>query len=180
VDLVVHGIGAFVAQVRHAQDGVADLDLLPAIPAGFLDGRPATMVAMGERRFQGTVELGWSLGHVRFVRKDVQRRAWTRAEIEHPAIILPDSLDGVWRTQTRDISAGGALLAHAEALPLGMKFELLIDVQDDDQGQLRAPGRVIRAPGAGLRAVRFEDVGPAERLRLARLVAVQHVKRPRD
>jgi hypothetical protein len=175
VDLLIAGVGNLVAIVRRAHDGVADLDLKPPIAAGFLDGRDATLVAMGDRRIEGVLEVGWARGHVRFIRRDIQRRAWTRASVEHPAVLLTERLDSIWRVRTVDLSAGGALVNDADTLPLGARLEVHVQVEEGDD--VRAPGRVVRAPSPALRAVRFEALDDAERLRLARLVALEHVRR---
>jgi hypothetical protein len=175
VALLVDGVGTLHAFVRGARNGVADLALDPPVPAGFLDGRAATLVAIGDRRLEGVLELGWSRGHVRFLRSDVQRRAWTRAPVEHEALVITDRLDAMWRARTVDLSAGGALLGEAADLPLGAHLELLLQVEGD--ANVRAPGRVVRAPSERLRAIRFEALSHQERLRLARLVAVEHVRR---
>ena len=176
ISLEVDGVGPLPARVWRAAPGVADLELTAKVPTGALDGRDATMVVCTGTRLVGRLEVGWRPGHVRFLRDDVQRREFPRADLEVPALLLPDQLTGVWRTRTLDVGAGGVLVSEAGDVPLGARLDVLLDLHDDDE-TVRARGRVVRAPAAALRAVRFEALGDEERLRLQRIVALEQVRR---
>jgi hypothetical protein len=176
VDLVVEDVGVLQARVRTAFEGIADLDLVPAAPAGFLDGCTATLVAAGGDRVDGTLEVGWTPGHVRFTRNGVaQRRLFTRVEVEREVLLVPDRLQAMWRATTHDLSAGGALLGNVSQLPLGARLELHLGLGADEE--LRARVRVIRTPGDALRVILFENLTEEQRTRLVRFVAEEHVRR---
>jgi hypothetical protein len=178
VSLVIEGVGPMSARVWRAAPGVADLEIPPGLPTGALDGREATMVVVTGKELEGRIEVGWRPGHVRFVREDVQRREHDRVEIVVPALLLPDQLTGMWRTETRDIGIGGVLLGDAGDVPLGARLDVLLDLPHEGAGaSVRARGQVVRAPGAALRAVRFEELADGERARLQRAVTLEQVRR---
>lgn len=166
------------ARVWRARPGVADLEVGKGVHTGALDGRETTMVVVNGKQIEGRLEVGWRPGHVRFLREDVQRRAHPRAEVAVPALLLPDELTGMWRTVTRDVGVGGALLADASDVPLGTRLDVLLEMPDEVDAQtVRARAQVVRAPAPSLRAVRFEVVSDAEREQLQRFVAVEQVRR---
>jgi hypothetical protein len=176
--LYVEDVGVFDVRVRHAHAGVADLDMDPALVGG-LDGRDARLVAPGGGGIDGRLALGWAPGHVRFTRDGVQRRHFTRVEVDLPALLVPERLDGMWRASLRDISAGGGLVADADTLPLGARLEVQLELDDPDaeDGPLWTPGRVIRAPGSSLRVVRFEGADVRTKARIQRWVLLELIRR---
>lgn len=177
--LYVEDVGVFTVRVRTAHAGVADLDMDPALVGG-LDGREARLVAPTGGAVDGRLTLGWGPGHVRFTRAGIQRRHFTRVAVDLPALLVPERLDGMWRANLRDISAGGGLVADADTLPLGARLELQLDLEGepgDEVGTIWTPARVIRAPGSNLRAIRFEGADLRTQARIQRWVLLELIRR---
>lgn len=173
--LHVTGHPPLPVHVMRASEGVADLTPLGRRPQLPPDGSQAVLEAQGGRRVEGDV-VHMEGGALRFVRALPRRRVAVRAPITLPALLVPERLDGLWRSRTLDLSAGGALVADAESVPLGAKVTLVLDVEEDP-ADVEVNGQVVRAAGRSLRAIRFEAVRPGDRLRIARLVALEHLRR---
>jgi hypothetical protein len=176
VQLVIKGVGTVPARVRRALAGVADLEVGTNVPTGALDGREAVLIAATGIELDGSLEVGWQPGSLRFVRTGVQRREHVRTPVERPAVLVPEQLTGIWRAVTRDIGTGGTLVADVAGVPLGARMDVLLELGDDESA-VRAEGRVIRAVGTSMRAVRFEALQAPDRLRLQRFIAVEQIRR---
>lgn len=178
--LVVEDVGVFDVRVRHARNGVADLEMEPALVGG-LDGREARLIARGGQGVEGRLTLGWGPGHVRFTRDGLQRRVFTRVAVTLPALLVPGHLDAMWRAEARDLSAGGLLVADADALPLGARLDVQLELrdpepEDGETSSVWAPARVVRAPGSNLRAVRFEGHDLRTQARIQRFVLLELIR----
>lgn len=100
-----------------------------------------------------------------------QRRAHARVDVVRPVAIIPDGFTVGWLNgTTRNVSAGGLLVAGADALEHGDRLRVRIELdREDDLLDLLA--RVARAEDRyGLRGLRLEGVGAAERERIVRYV----------
>jgi hypothetical protein len=93
-----------------------------------------------------------------------ERRDVTRAPVVRPVIVKRPA--GEARTFALDVSAGGILLAGPSDLMVGE----LIDLQLDLDEPLTARAQVVRDAPNGMKGLRFEALGGADRDRLERFV----------
>ena len=100
-----------------------------------------------------------------------QRREDARIDLVRPVAMVPDGFRVGWLNGfTRDISAGGVLVAGAEALEAGDRLRLRFELDSEDD-LLDVLARVVRADDAwGLRGLRLEGVTDRERERIVRYV----------
>jgi hypothetical protein len=110
-----------------------------------------------------------------------QRRRAARVDIALLASVTPLAQDGTPEGDehqffTRDVSIGGFAL-DTRRVPMVNGSLLRFTVTLPDLTQVGGTGRVVRA-ARGLCGVQFEDVAPADRLKLAGFLVAQQRARP--
>lgn len=186
--MLVPRVATVEAMVVRAVDGAAELALVgtPAVPVRFLNRRRATIVPLsGDDRVDGTLLAVPGAGGavrddvVHFVQRVVPfaarrtpaRRDHARIDVVRPVAMVPDGFRVGWLNGfTRNVSAGGVLVAGAEALGAGDRLRLRFELEtEEDLIDLLA--RVVRADETwGLRGLRLERVPERDRERLVRFV----------
>jgi hypothetical protein len=189
VRVIVPSVASLEAVVVRAVEGAAELavvDTREGVPARFLHRRRATIVPLtGDSRMDGTLlAVPGSGGRVRedllhFLqavvpfapRAEPQRRGTARIDLVRPVAMIPDGFKVGWLNgYTRNVSAGGVLVAGADALAEGDKLRLRFEL-DDEEDLVDLLARVVRADDSwGLRGLRLEGVSDAERERIVRFV----------
>lgn len=187
--VIVPSVATLEAVVVRAVEGAAELavvDTRVGPPARFLHRRKATIVTpAGDGRMDGTLlAVPGTGGRVRedllhFLQAVVplaprakpQRRDAARIDLVRPVAMIPDGFKVGWLNgYTRNVSAGGVLVAGADALHEGDKLRLRFELDDEDD-LVDLLARVVRADDAwGLRGLRLEGVSDAERERIVRFV----------
>jgi hypothetical protein len=188
VRVLVPRVATVEAVVARVVPGAAELALVhrPEMPLRFLHRRKATIVPMAaDRRVDGTL-LAVPDGDGR-VRDDVlhflqavvplaprraaQRRDFARIDLVRPAAIIPAGFQVGWLNGfVRNVSAGGVLVAGADALESGDRLRLRFEL-DDEEDQIDLVARVVRADDdGGLRGLALERLTEAERERIVRFV----------
>jgi hypothetical protein len=188
VRVLVPRVATLEATVVRAVTGAAELALTatPDVPLRFLHRRKAAIVPLaGDNRVDGTLlAVPGPHGRVRddllhFLKAVVplapprapQRRDEVRIDLVRPVALIPDGFKVGWLNGfTRNVSAGGVLIAGADALEAGdrlrMRFEL-----DDENDLIDLLGRVVRADDAwGLRGLQLERLTDHERERIVKFV----------
>jgi hypothetical protein len=190
VRVLVPHVADLEAVVVRAVAGAAELAITGAdqrVPARFLHRRKATIVPLaGDDRVDGTLlAVPGAHGRVRedllhFLRAVVplapprsvgQRRDAARIDLVRPVAMIPDGFQVGWLNGfVRNVSAGGVLVAGAEALDAGDRLRLRFELDsEDDLVDLLA--RVVRTDDAwGLRGLRLEGVSERERERIVRYI----------
>lgn len=189
VRVIVPSVATLEAVVVRAVEGAAELavtDTRDGVPARFLHRRRATIVPLaGDSRMDGTLlAVPGSGGRVRddllhFLQAVVpfaprakpQRRGTARIDLVRPVAMIPDGFKVGWLNgYTRNVSAGGVLVAGADALHEGDKLRLRFELDDEDD-LVDLLARVVRAHDSwGLRGLRLEGVSDAERERIVKFV----------
>jgi hypothetical protein len=188
VRVIVPRVASIEAAVVRTRAGAAELALLhrAGVPVRFLHRRRATIVPLaGDRRADGTLfAVPGPDGRVRedllhFLpaavplapRNTPQRRDSVRIELVRPVAMVPDGLRAGWLNGfTRNVSAGGVLVAGADVLERGDRLRLRFEL-DSEEDLLDVLARVVRADDdLGLRGLRLEGVGERERERIVRYV----------
>jgi len=188
VRIVVPRLASLEAVVARIVPGAAELALLaaPPLPLRFVHKRRATILPIaGDDRIDGTLlAVPGPTGAVRddvlhFLRtvmpfaaaRRPQRREDVRIDLVRPAAMVPDRLQRGWLNGfTRNVSAGGILVAGAEALGAGDRLRLRFELESEDD-LFDVVARVVRVDDAwGLRGLRLEQIDPRERERLVRYV----------
>lgn len=189
VRVLVPRVATIEAVVSRAVDGAAELTLVqrPGVPVRFLHRRRATVVPLaGDDRVDGTLfAVPGDGGRVRedllhFLRavvplaprrREQQRRDHARVDLVRPVAMVPDGFRVGWLNGfTRNVSAGGVLVAGADALEAGDRLRLRFEL-DSEEDLLDVLARVVRADDAwGLRGLRLEGVGERERERIVKYV----------
>lgn len=189
VRVIVPSVATLEAVVVRAVEGAAELavtDTRSGVPARFLHRRRATIVPLaGDSRMDGTLlAVPGDAGHVRadllhFLQTVVpfaprakpQRRDAARIDLVRPVAMIPDGFKVGWLNgYTRNVSAGGVLVAGADALHEGDKLRVRFELDDEDD-LVDLIARVVRADDAwGLRGLRLEGVSDAERERIVKFV----------
>jgi hypothetical protein len=163
----------------------AEAKLLPPASAG------ATLVFThrgGLVMLRGAMYRGGSIDDLRFAEGSrsttavaEQRRRAARVEIGLLASVTALAADGTPEGEehqliTRDLSLGGLALDIGRA-PLLNGTRLRFTVTLPDLTQVGGTGRVVRAAGS-MCGVKFEDVAPADRLKLAGFLVARQGARP--
>jgi hypothetical protein len=188
VRVLVPRVTTVEALVVRVVTGAAELAIVgPApVPPRFLHRRKATIVpAAGDGRVDGTLlAVPGPHGRVRddllhFLQAVVplapprapQRRDHARIELVRPVAMVPEGFRVGWLNGfTRNLSAGGVLVAGAEALRHGDRLRLRFELGAEDD-LLDAFARVVRADDPwGLRGLRLEGLSERERERVVRFV----------
>jgi PilZ domain-containing protein len=188
VRVLVPRVATVEAVVVRAVDGAAELALSGAsvVPARFLHRKRATIVPLaGDNRVDGTLfAVPGSEGGVRddllhFLQAVVplaqprrpQRREEARVDLVRPVAMVPDGFRVGWLNGfTRNVSAGGVLVAGADALSSGDRLRLRFEL-DSEEDLVDVVARVVRADDTwGLRGLRLEGVDERERERIVRFV----------
>jgi len=185
VQVLVPRVAAVEAVVVRVVTGAAELALLsrPPVPVRFLHRRRAAVVGPGpDERADGTLlAVPGRGGRVRddllhFLQDVValappQRREFARVTLVRPVTMVPDGFKVGWLNGfTRDVSAGGLLVAGAQALERGDRLRLRFELEHEDD-LLDLLARVVRTDDDwGLRALRLERLDEHLRDRLARFV----------
>jgi len=188
VRVIVPRLTTVEASVLRTVSGAAELALMhrAAVPVRFLHRRRATIVPLaGDRRADGTLfAIPGRDGRVRddllhFLpaavplapRRTPQRRDNVRIELVRPVAIVPEGFRAGWLNGfTRNVSAGGVLVAGADVLEHGERLRLRFEL-DSGEDLLDVLARVVRADDdLGLRGLRLEGVGDRERERIVRYV----------
>jgi hypothetical protein len=176
------------AVVARVVSGAAELALLrrPEMPLRFLHRRKATIVTpAGDRRVDGTLlAVPGREGKVRddllhFLQAVVplapprpeQRRDHARIDLVRPVAMIPDGFQVGWLNGfVRNVSAGGVLVAGAEALESGDRLRLRFEL-DSEEDLIDLLARVVRTDEDwGLRGLRLERLSESERERIVRFV----------
>ena len=193
VRIIVPRVATVEAVVVRAAEGAAELALAerPAVPVRFLHRRRAPIVPLAaDRRTDGTLfAVPGPGGRVRddllhFLpavvplapRRD-QRRDDVRVELVRPVAMVPEGFRAGWLNGfTRNVSAGGVLVAGADVLEAGDRLRLRFELDSEDD-LLDVLARVVRADDTwGLRGLRLEGVSDRERERIVRYV-FEHQRR---
>jgi hypothetical protein len=188
VRVLVPQVTSLEATVVRAVTGAAELALTatPDVPLRFLHRRKATIVPLaGDDRVDGTLlAVPGAHGRVRddllhFLQAVVplapprapQRRDQTRIDLVRPVAMIPDGFKVGWLNGfTRNVSAGGVLVAGAEALEAGDRLRLRFEL-DSEENLIDLVARVVRADDAwGLRGLRLEHLSERERERIVKFV----------
>lgn len=190
VRILVPRVTSVEAVVVRAVEGAAELGLTqsPDVPLRFLHRRRATIVPLaGDNRVDGRLlAVPGPGGRVRddllhFLQAVVplaprpsaqqQRREDARIDLVRPVAIIPDGFKVGWLNGfTRNVSAGGVLVAGADALGPGDKLRLRFEL-DSEEDLIDLLARVVRADDAwGLRGLRLERLTDRERERLVKFV----------
>jgi hypothetical protein len=188
VRVLVPRIATLEAVVSRVVPGAAELALLhrPEMPLRFLHRRKATIVPpAADRRIDGRLlAVPDAHGAVRddvlhFLqavvplapRRAAQRRDFARIDLVRPAAIIPEGFQVGWLNGfVRNVSAGGVLIAGADALESGDRLRLRFEL-DDEEDLIDLVARVVRADDdGGLRGLALERLTEAERDRIVRFV----------
>jgi hypothetical protein len=190
VRVLVPRVATLDATVVRAVTGAAELALTasPDVPLRFLHRRRATIVPLpaADDRVDGTLfAVPGPDGHVRedllhFLqavvplappRNDPQRRDDTRIDLVRPVAMIPEGFKVGWLNGfTRNVSAGGVLVAGADALEAGDRLRLRFEL-DSEEDLIDLLARVVRADDTwGLRGLRLEQLSERERERIVRFV----------
>jgi hypothetical protein len=189
VRVLVPRVTTVEAVVVRAVEGAAELALAqkPDVPLRFLHRRPATIVPIGgDGRVDGRLlAVPGAGGRVRedllhFLQAVVplapprarpQRREDARVDLVRPVAMIPDGFKVGWLNGfTRNVSAGGVLVAGADALGPGDRLRLRFELDSEDD-LIDLLARVVRADEAwGLRGLRLERLTDRERERIVKFV----------
>jgi len=188
VRVLVPRVATLEATVVRAVTGAAELALTatPDVPLRFLHRRKATIVPLTcDDRIDGRLlAVPGPNGRVRddllhFLKAVVplapprapQRRDEIRIDLVRPVALIPDGFKVGWLNgYTRNVSAGGVLIAGADALEAGDRLRLRFELDDEDD-LIDLFARVARADDAwGLRGLRLERLPDRERERIVRFV----------
>jgi PilZ domain len=188
VRILVPRLVTVEAVVTRVVAGAAELTLLhrPEMPLRFLHRRKATIVPVrGAGRVDGRVlAVPDAAGSVRddvlhFLQAVVplaprppsQRRDHARIDLVRPVAMIPDGFQVGWLNGfVKNVSAGGVLVAGADALESGDRLRLRFEL-DDEENLIDLLARVVRADdGSGLRGLRLEGLNERERERIVRFV----------
>ncbi|HEU4975315.1 MAG TPA: PilZ domain-containing protein [Baekduia sp.] len=188
VRVLVPRVTTVEALVVRAVTGAAELALVgpSPVPPRFLHRRRATIVPLaGDRRVDGTLlAVPGMHGRVRddllhFLQAVVplapprppQRRDHHRIELVRPVAMVPEGFRVGWLNGwTRNVSAGGVLVAGADPLHHGDRLRLRFELDAEDD-LLDVLARVVRADDDwGLRGLRLEGLDERERERIVRFV----------
>jgi PilZ domain-containing protein len=187
VRIVVPRVAAVDALVVRVVTGAAEFLIAadPGVPVRFLHRRRAVVMPLdGDDRIDGTLlAVPGRNGRVRddllHFLEDViplapprpRRREFARVPVVRPVAMVPTGFRVGWLNGfTRDLSAGGLLVTGAQALELGDRLRLRVDL-DGEEDLLDTPARVVRADDDwGLRALRLEGLDERARERLVRFV----------
>jgi hypothetical protein len=190
VRILVPRVATIEAVVARAVSGAAELALVqrPAIPPRFLHRKRATIVSLaGDGRVDGTLlAVPGEGGRVRddlvhflevvvpLAPRPEQRRDHARVDLVRPVAMVPDGFRVGWLNGvTRNLSAGGVLVAGADALSEGDRLRLRFELESEDD-LLDVLARVVHADATwGLRGLRLEHVDERERERIVRYVFAQ-------
>lgn len=189
VRILVPRVTTVEAVVVRAVQGAAELALTEStvVPLRFLHRQKATIVPLaGDDRVDGRLlAVPGPGGRVRddllhFLqavvplappRTEPQRREDARIDLVRPVAIIPEGFKVGWLNGfTRNVSAGGVLVAGADALGPGDKLRLRFEL-DSEEDLIDLLARVVRADDAwGLRGLRLERLTDRERERLVKFV----------
>jgi hypothetical protein len=188
VRVLVPRVATLEAIVVRAVTGAAELALTTTseVPLRFLHRRKAAIVPLaGDNRIDGTLlAVPGPHGRVRddllhFLKAVVplapprvpQRRDELRIDLVRPVALIPDGFKVGWLSGfTRNVSAGGVLIAGADALEAGDRLRLRFELDDEDD-LIDLLARVVRADDAwGLRGLRLEQLTDRERERIVKFV----------
>jgi PilZ domain len=189
VRILVPQVTTVEAVVVRAVTGAAELALTatPEVPLRFLHRRRATIVPLaGDNRVDGTLlAVPGAQGRVRedllhFLqavvplappRAQPQRREQARIDLVRPVAMIPDGFKVGWLNGfTRNVSAGGLLVAGADALESGDRLRLRFEL-DSEEDLVDLLARVVRTDDAwGLRGLALERLDERERERIVRFV----------
>lgn len=188
VRVLVPQVATLEATVVRAVTGAAELALTatPDVPLRFLHRRKATIIPLsGDDRIDGRLlAVPGPHGRVRddllhFLKAVVplapprapQRRDEIRIDLVRPVALIPDGFKVGWLNGfTRNVSAGGVLIAGADALEAGDRLRLRFELDDEDD-LIDLLARVVRADDTwGLRGLRLERLTDRERERIVKFV----------
>jgi hypothetical protein len=188
VRVLVPRVATLEATVVRAVTGAAELALTatPDVPLRFLHRRKATIVPLtGNDRIDGRLlAVPGPNGRVRddllhFLKAVVplapprapQRRDEIRIDLVRPVALIPDGFKVGWLNgYTRNVSAGGVLIAGADALEAGDRLRVRFELDDEDD-LIDLLARVVRADDTwGLRGLRLERLTDRERERIVKFV----------
>jgi hypothetical protein len=188
VRVLVPRVASLEATVVRAVSGAAELALTatPEVPLRFLHRRKATIVPLaGDDRVDGTLlAVPGQHGRVRddllhFLQAVVplapprapQRRDAARIDLVRPVTMIPEGFKAGWLNGfTRNVSAGGVLIAGADVLEAGDRLRLRFELDSEDD-LIDLVGQVVRADDTwGLRGLRLDRLSESESERIVRFV----------
>ncbi|WP_187369081.1 PilZ domain-containing protein [Baekduia soli] len=188
VRVLVPRVATIEAVVTRVVSGAAELTPAgtPSVPLRFLHRRQATIVPLsGDDRVDGMLlAVPGPDGRVRddllhFLRavvplaprRGAQRRDHARIDLVRPVAMVPDGFRVGWLDGfVRNVSAGGVLVAGADALEEGDRLRLRFELESEDD-LLDVLARVVRADDDwGLRGLRLEGLSDAERERIVKFI----------
>jgi PilZ domain len=189
VRVLVPRVTEVEAIVVRAVSGAAELALTskPDVPLRFLHRRKAAIVPLaGDDRVDGTLlAVPGPHGKVRddllhFLQAVVplapprlrpQRRDDHRIDLVRPVAMIPEGFKVGWLNGfTRNVSAGGVLVAGADALESGDRLRVRFELDSEDD-LIDLLARVVRADDTwGLRGLRLEGLDDRARERIVKFV----------
>ena len=92
-------------------------------------------------------------------------------------LLVPDELGMLWRAETRNVAAGGMLVAGASDLQPDQSLHIYVHLED---GDVDARGRVVRVDSPDVHAVAFEAISGPDRLRIHREVLRARIAELKD
>jgi c-di-GMP-binding flagellar brake protein YcgR len=124
--------------------------------------------ARGLVRFRGELELAdrdLVRFHVHSEPQVLQRREFVRVEAVQQVVLANENGELTIDTHAIEISGGGMLLSGPHSLELDAKVRFSLHLDPEDAPILGA-ARVVRAAGAGQRALMFDQITSSDRQRL--------------
>jgi hypothetical protein len=168
VEIEIDGLGTLQGRIDGIEGGFASIVLDGDLSGWSLHGHDARLVHMASGlKLEGTLRAAADQHRVELVVHEPHRRSWTRADARLATLLIPDELGVLWRAETRNVAAGGVLVAGAADLTHDQSIHIYVHLDD---GDVDARGRVVRTDSPDLRAVAFEAISGPDRLRIHREV----------
>ncbi len=168
IELDIDGLGTLQGRVDAIEGGFASIVLDGDLSGWSLHGHDARLVHMASGlKLRGTLRAAADQRRVELVVHEPHRRSWTRADAQLATLLIPDELGVLWRAETRNVAAGGMLVAGAADLEPDQAIHIYVHLDD---GDVNARGRVVRVDRPDVHAVAFETISGPDRLRIHREV----------
>lgn len=178
VELEIDGLGTLRGRVDGIEGGFASILLDGDLSGWSLHGHDARLVHMASGlKLDGTLRAAADQRKVELVVHEPHRRSWTRADARLATLLVPDELGMLWRAETRNVAAGGMLVAGATELEPNQSVHIYVHLED---GDVDARGRVVRVEEPDVHAVAFEAISGPDRLRIHREVLRARIAQLKD
>ena len=142
VELEIEGLGTLGGRVDGIEGGFASIVLDGDLSGWSLHGHDARLIHMASGlKLEGTLRAAGDQRKVELVVDEPHRRSWTRADARLATLLVPDELGTLWRAETRNVAAGGMLVAGASDLQPDQSLHIYVHLED---GDVDARGRVVR------------------------------------